>query len=304
MFGVARRIRERSAWQRHRWAMGGVLVALLCGVSAQPASAQFRFFGESEASTQDVYDTIANNGFRMAGPLMRNGEVYVADVIDRRQRRERLIISRSNGQIVQRFFVDLNGRPGPYAAQPGYGYAAPPPQRAPVARNDDSDFFSRIVRGWGEDAPPRPPGDIENGAASGAVMPPSLPRPQRMTRPRPTDTEPRLAVRREEAPITSRPLPVPAPAPSPVTPPVEKVAPAAEKPPVTSAPPTASTPPTRATVVNTDPLRIPGQREPEAPKPTPAATVAAKQPAPVPAAVKPAPPKAAPVADVPVAPLD
>ena len=263
----------RAAW------LGFVLI---CAATPHPALAQFNFFQPSEASVQDVYDAISDHGFRLAGPLMRNGDVYVADVVDRSRRRERLIIAARSGQIIQRFFVDLGGPNGrSYSA----GVAGVP--RA--ARNQDDNFFSRLSRGFADDGPPpRPPlglGDRDEPAE--AVAPPVA--PKRIVRPRPTDIEPRVATRREEAPITSAPLPLtPAPANAPTVAPVRPAAPSVASVPPSSAPspspPSASA--SRPTVVSVDPLRIPGE------KPKPVAETAA---------AKPAPAKAA---DVPVAPLD
>ena len=274
-------------------------VAMACTLPSSQAFAQFSFFS-NDVSAQDVYDTIAEHGFRLAGPLMRNGNVYVADVIDRGRRRERLIISARNGQIVQRFFVDVSGsgRRGPYAD--------PPPAR--TARNSDEDdgFFSRLTRGWGDDTPPRPPAGIDSAAPSEAVTP-RLP-PRRVVRPKSNDIEPRLATRKDDAPVTASPLPAPAPA-APQPSPVQTITPpaAAQPAPTVTAtapqPPAATTVPaapasstTRPVVVVTDPLRIPGERPKETPKPA-AEAAASTKPAP---AVKPA----AKPADVPVAPLD
>ena len=254
--------------------LGGALVAILCMAAApSPASAQFGLFGQSGASPQDVYDTVASHGFRMAGPLYRNGNVYVADVFDRRRRRERLIISADSGEIMQRFFVDVAAAP-----------------RA-VAPPGNEDFFSRLVRGWGDDAPPRPPAGLDTD--NEAVMPLApVPLPRREPRPRPI--EPRIVTRTEEAPITSSPLPAPARAPTPPASASLPPKPAPGAPDQTPGP----TPPTstRATTVVNDPLRIPGERDATAPK---AAAVAVTKPTPPPVKLPTAKP-----ADVPVAPLD
>ena len=270
---------------------------MACTLPSSQAFAQFSFFS-NDVSAQDVYDTIADHGFRLAGPLVRNGNVYVADVIDRGRRRERLIISARNAQIVQRFFVDVSGsgRRGPYAD--------PPPARTARNSDDDEGFFSRLTRGWGDDSPPRPPASIDSGLPSEAVVPRTSPR--RVVRPKSNDVEPRLATRKDDAPVTASPLPAPAPAPQ--ASPVQTLAPPAAAQPAPTVTATAPQPPaatsvpsapasstTRPVVVVTDPLRIPGERPKDAPKP--AAEAAATKPAP---AVKPS----AKPADVPVAPLD
>ena len=122
--------------------------------SAEPAAAQFGWFGAPEPSAQDVYDTIQSHGFRLAGPLMQNRDVYVADVFDRRQRRERLIISRDTGRIVQRFMVDVDRGGRPLRQPCGAGLRRSTPARP------DPDFLSRIFHGFGDDDAPRPPADV------------------------------------------------------------------------------------------------------------------------------------------------
>lgn len=270
-------------------------LATLMGLAfPQAASAQFGFFGQDGISAQDAYDTIAAHGFRLIGPLMRNSDVYIADVVDHRQRRERLIISRTSGQIVQRFLVDMSGH-GPYAALSGSPSGAPIPRRP--AASQDGGFFARMVRGWSEDDPPRPPANVDTDDE--AVAPRTLPRQQRIGHPRLPDAEPRVATRRDDAPITTRPL---APATNPLPDATATIAPEGKQAPQSTAP--ATPPPPRATMVSTDPLRIPGVKEQPTAKLSGTAVAAKPATAPV---VLPKPvvtPKALPGADVPVAPLD
>jgi hypothetical protein len=270
-----------------------LLATLLIGAgTATPARAQFSWFGPSEASPQDVYDTIAEHGFRLVGPLYRNGRVYVADVIDRRQRRERLVLSVDSGQIVQRYFVDVG------ASDRRQALAERP---RPQPRDDDS-FFSRLSRGWDDEPPPRPPAALP-GPGDGDLAQPTVVLPR--TRPR---TEPRVVTRTDVAPVTAAPLaPVPGPMPDKKTDAAKKLdaAPAASTPaqaPAAAVPPAPSGSPPRATTVVSDPLRIPGstkRAEDTKPAAAPAAVATAKPPEPP--VAKPAPAKPA---DVPVAPLD
>jgi hypothetical protein len=268
----------RAALERRK-ARTALAAALLIGglTTITPARAQFSWFGPSEASPQDIYDTISEHGFRLVGPLYRNGRVYLADVVDRRQRRERLVIAAESGQIVQRFLVDFGDAGGRRTAA-----VRPPPA-------DDS-FFSRLTRGWDDEPPPRPPLGLDNGDTV------QVPAPTRRR-------EPRVVTRTEgtvppPAPVTATPLPSGTTAKPDAAPPATASAP-------------AGTPPAsgRGTTVSTDPLRLPGTRPTEPAKPAP--TVASKAPAPpAPAAPPPAPATPAPAApqakpaDVPVAPLD
>lgn len=272
----------RTAWLRR-----SAMAAILLGLGAtSPARAQFNFFGTREASPEDVSDTIAEHGFRLVGPLYRNGRVYLADVLDRRQRRERLVISAENGQIVQRFLVDV----GPERQPPAYVSRAAP--------RDDS-FFSHLTRGWDDGPPPRPPAGLDGPEGLPPVVAPSAPRPR---------PQPRVVTRTEAPPaaVTATPLPsatavAPAPAQGAVAKPEVVTVPSAN-----GAPSGASTPSSsvRGASVSTDPLRIPGTRKIEdAPKPAPAAVAASKAPDPTPAPAKPATAPSVPK-DVPVAPLD
>jgi hypothetical protein len=266
--------------------IAGLFALALIGLGGTtPARAQFSWFGPSEASPQDVYDTIADNGFRLVGPLYRDGRVYVADVIDRRQRRERLIVSAESGQIVQRFFVDAGASDRRQALA----------ERARPQPRDDDSFFSRLTRGWDDQPPPRPPVSLPRQPDQDLVQPSVvLPR----AKPR---SEPRVVTRTDVAPVTAAPLaPVPGPTPD------KKSDTAAKKPDATpgaAAPNPADATPAgagHATTVVNDPLRIPGSRKPDEAKPAAAAAVATAKPAEAPP-VKPAPAKPA---DVPVAPLD
>ena len=60
-----------------------------------------------------VRRSITDRGFRVLAPLRRNGSVFVADVVDQRGRRERLIVAAADAQILQRFLVDDGSRPLP-----------------------------------------------------------------------------------------------------------------------------------------------------------------------------------------------
>ena len=257
------------------------MLALLVGFgAASPAHAQFNFFGSREVSPDDVSETISEHGFQLVGPLYRNGRVYLADVIDRRRHRERLVISAETGQIVQRFLVDV-------------GPERQPPASASRAAPRDDSFFSHLTRGWDDEPPPRPPLGLDGPERS---SPTTAPRPR---------AQPRVVTRTETPPaaVTATPLPPPtAVAPS------SDPGPTPAKPEVVAVPTPSATPPqsgVRGTSVSTDPLRIPGTRKPDEPKPASAtvATTKPPEPAPPPASTKPKPTEPA-SNDVPVAPLD
>ncbi|WP_319935740.1 hypothetical protein [Lichenihabitans sp. Uapishka_5] len=274
--------RIKAGWPRRGLWLGGAMALGL--VASTPAWAQFSLFGSREASPEDVSDTIAEHGFRLMGPLYRNGRVYLADVLDRRQRRERLVISAESGEIVQRFFVDV-----------GPERQAPMPRAAPR----DESFFSHLTRGWDDSPPPRPPA----GLSGSDDMPPVTP-----LAPRPVRPQPRVVTRTETGPVPVTASPLPPPNATPSAPATasngnpEVVAVPSRRPDAASV---VAVPPSsvRATSVATDPLRIPGARKPEEAKAAPVTTaVKTVDPAPTTAA---APPTTKPKpADVPVAPLD
>ena len=101
-----------------------------------PASAQmFGWWGYQPFETQEsltpgeVRRDLQRRGYRVTGPLIRNGRVLLADVVDGRGRSLRLIVDPVEGEILQRFVnVDPTPRrdPAPDVSDPA--------QPAPAAR--------------------------------------------------------------------------------------------------------------------------------------------------------------------------
>lgn len=313
-------------------------MALALGGALTPNSAQAQFFGGWDGGwgggwgsmgPGQIYESIAQRGFRVYGPLRRNGSVYIADVIDRRGRHERLILAAADGEILQRFILDDPRLP---SSPPRNAYALPQDDgEQPVERADRGDLV--------------PPASIPDGGASygnrdnTAVEPVRPPQARRIrpVRPRVVDRTPEQpsATRREAIPSRNvlrpkrkEPLRIhseSATAKRPSEPPVKSASRPTDTPEKPSVP--APTPAPTTTTKLTDPLAIPGgepktERHPaEAPKASAAAagTQSAPRivpgnvtgaPAPVqsapPASASPPPAVAAPPAksDVPVAPLD
>lgn len=299
-----------------------------------PTGAQAQFFGGWDngwggwggVGPGQVFESISQRGFRVIGPLRRNGSVFVADVIDRRGRRERLIIAAADGEILQRFILDGPRYPGPMPrnayAQPQQGYDEP------TERADRGDLV-----------PPAPIPNVGNSSYGGRdqtavepVRPPQAPRVARPPRPRVVERTPEDAnsSRREVIPHrnllrpkTKEPLRIrseSATAKKSSEPPVTSASRPADTPQKPSVPAPAAPPPTTTTKL-TDPLAIPGaepraERGPAEATKASAAVGTSSAPrvvpgnvtgAPAPAVAAPAsPPPAAPAAkpDVPVAPLD
>ena len=273
---------------------------------------------------RQVRRSIADQGFRVISPMRRNGSVFVADVLDRRGRHERLIVAAADAQILQRFYLDDS--PGPNAApreavqqpsfasrffgdtEPGLTPPAPIPSlgRRPGVPNENA-------------MPTRRYGDLDDGGETTLV--PALPvRPQppiRTVKPRPRLVERtpdsagpvRLPGAVEASPLTPAPPSPAAPRPKLVEP-ARAPSGAPPSPRVASRPDVPATAPAAAPQRRpADPLALPGTPSAEASAPpvrsvsggitgAPAAT------APAPAAPSPAPVAPPKTGDVPVAPLD
>jgi len=103
----------RPGRQRARHGRRIILAAAVLGFfgsAAVPTVAQAQIFGMFGWSLPpgQVQHMIASQGFRLAGPLYRNGRVYVADVVDDRGVRQRLIVDAFSGDVLQAF---VTGRP-------------------------------------------------------------------------------------------------------------------------------------------------------------------------------------------------
>ncbi len=132
------------------------VLALGLGAAVLPGAAQAQFFGGwggwdnggtwDGLPPQQVRRSIVERGFRVLAPLRRNGSVFVADVIDGRGRRERLIVAAADAQILQRFLID-DGRGG----DPGRGFDE---DRSLVPPADIPEAGRRLARPVERDDPP------------------------------------------------------------------------------------------------------------------------------------------------------
>ena len=293
------------------------VVALGLAAAVLPGAAQAQFFGGwggwDEGGTwdglapQQVRRAITERGFRVLAPLRRNGNVFVADVVDQRGRRERLIVAAADAQILQRFLVD-DGRGGPARGDDERGLVPPA---------DIPDAGRRVARPVDRDVPPQRFGDLGAGGDDPAIAPNAPARrsapPIRTVRPHPrtVDRTPEGATAaREPGPVESSPLAPPAPRPVASPPPVSPApAPVARAPaaPVASQPavaartePPAAPAAPAATRRLTDPLAIPAGTDAGGKPIRSVASGITGSPAVATPAAKPA----AKPGDVPVAPLD
>ena len=277
-------------------------------------------------SPQQVRRSIAQRGFRVLAPLRRNGSVFVADVVDGRGQRERLIVAAADAQILQRFLVDDGSGAAPIrrGGDAERGFATHGDDGGLVPPADIPDVGRRFARPVERDAPPQRLGDLgrPDQADPEGVETPLLrrnPPPIRTVKPRPRTVErtpdvpaspgrepgaveatplvpsaPRAAT---PSPVATAPSPAPQPAPA-KTPPAPQPAPAVASAPAAEPVPAAAPAQRRMA----DPLAIPGGDAVNRPVRSVASGITgAPGPAPAPATPAKAPPKPA---DVPVAPLD
>ncbi len=156
---------------------------------------QWRFLGQrgngDGLQPRQVRRSIADQGFRVLSPLRRNGSVFVADVLDRRGRHERLIVAAADAQILQRFYLDDRAVPAQRRARPSNSPVLRPGCSVTRTRSDAAraDPVTRSPPGVpNEDAvPARRYGDLDDGGETTVV--PALPvRPQppiKTVKPRP-----------------------------------------------------------------------------------------------------------------------
>ncbi len=306
----------------HRVKLTAAALALALGLAALPGAAEAQFFGNwggwddggtwDGMTPQQVRRAIAQRGFRVLAPLRRNGNVFVADVVDGRGRHERLIVAAADAQILQRFLVDDGRSAGAFArgGEPDRDGLVPPADIPSAGRH--------FVRPAEPDAAPQRFGDLGTDDDSAAAPPRRAAPAIRTVKPRPrtVDRSPDVeAPSRAPGAIESAPLaPVaPRPAPAVAAPATAKAPPPAAPPvavasrpePAAQAPAPRPAPPAAEARRTADPLAIPGDSEAGA-RPVRSVSGAVTG---APAASAPAAPVVAPgapgrAADVPVAPLD
>ena len=278
---------QSAARKLKRFARFAAAAAVLLAISpAARAQGLFSFFGGGP-SPYEIERGLEAGGYALTGPLVRRGDVYLADVVVGRGDFERLVIDAETGRIVQQFRV----------RQARWRDAAP--------RDWDQDEPDR----W--DSAPRPPAGVDlaaprastreqlvrgdDSAKPNVILVPGGARATSSDankKPKPSDAKRKITAPGQAAKPANPPAPGEAAesagAPSTTT---VAVTPPAAAAPAASAPaaPTASAPaPTASTAANGD---------------APPSVVATKSPAAeTPQAHEPG--KAKPVNDLPVTPLD
>jgi len=138
--------RSRWLFSRPR-AAALALAASVVWMGAPAAQAQL-FNWDSALPPAQVERMIQASGYRLTGPVIRHGPVYLADVLGRDNDAERLIIDAKEGRLLQRFPAATTRR----QAVASSALSSPPPQMGAsfgwFSRDDDA-------------AAPRPPAAIE-----------------------------------------------------------------------------------------------------------------------------------------------
>jgi hypothetical protein len=178
------------------------LAVSMLSLGASSAKAQYLLNWDRGLSPMQVERMVQASGYRLTGPVARNGGVYLANVLGREDDPERLVIDARDGRLLQRYGAAASHRQ--YAAA---DWSSPPrPQPG-------------LFDGWfdrDDDSPaPRPPASVYGDAASG-IAHPSLVRPAQA----PPSQSSALA-RADDAYSPADPYVIPAPA---------AATPAAEKP--------------------------------------------------------------------------
>lgn len=138
------------------------LAASFLSLGATSAKAQLFFsWGDRAVSPMQVERMVEASGYRLTGPVMRNGPVYLANVLGRENDRERLVIDARDGRLLQRYSAEAHRQ---YAADGDW--ASRPRPRAYMF---DGDFERE------DDFPtPRPPSDVYSDSGAGLLHGPLL----------------------------------------------------------------------------------------------------------------------------------
>jgi hypothetical protein len=113
------------------------LAAALLWIGAPGAQAQW-FNTDPALPAMRIERMVQASGYRLTGPVLRNGPVYLADVLGRQNDPERLVIDANSGRLLQRYRAPARAQRyvsngGWFGGQDDYGAA---PQQRPVASND------------------------------------------------------------------------------------------------------------------------------------------------------------------------
>ena len=137
------------------------LAAAVLSLGATSAKAQLFFNWDRALPPMQIERMVEASGYRLTGPVMRNGPVYLANVLGRDNDRERLVIDARDGRLLQRYGAQARRQ---FVAQ-GDWASRPRPRGFMFDGGFESDD---------EGPAPRPPvgvyGDSETGLPRGPVL--------------------------------------------------------------------------------------------------------------------------------------
>jgi hypothetical protein len=285
--------------------LAATVAAVVALAPAAKAQGLFSLFGGGPSS-YEIERRLEAGGYQLTHPLIRRGDVYIADVVIGRDDAERLVIDAETGRIVQRFRSGWtrwrDAAPRPWDAEQSDAWNAPPRPPADVDLGGPGETLDLPVVRQGPRAPTGDQFARGEGATAPAVIlgrggaratPLDL-----IERPKPKPSE---AKRKTTTPAPAAAAATPASTPvAATTPPSAAVAPT----PPASAPLAVTSPPA-SPIAATPPSPPANASPPQIGKDdaSPSAVAAAKSPAPE-APAPPAPTKSKAVNDLPVAPLD
>jgi hypothetical protein len=150
--------------RRAAWVAAAVLI--LCA----PAARAQLFFNFFEPSPQRIERNLDAAGYGLRSPLIRRGDVYIADVVAETGARERLVIDARTARILERFPMRADRSRDRDAEETWDAPARPPQAIAPRPHDDDGSWDDDFAR------PPRPQDDIARTDPSAKPAdPPAIP---------------------------------------------------------------------------------------------------------------------------------
>jgi hypothetical protein len=220
------------------------LAAVFVGMAAAPARAQ-------ALAPNQIERVLGNNGYRLMGPVVRHGRVYIASVLGQQDEELRLVVDARNGRVLQRYPGDptVARRGNPEDASPVasffdhlFGHAEEAPPLSPPPKSD----FLESPKPKAQFRRPKP-------EANPAVQPANAPTDNKTAPATPAIATPAPAASAPPAAASTSPSPVPAPA-------VPAAATAAVPPPAPATPSVKTAPETAAATTSKSPAKTSSQK--------------------------------------------
>ena len=272
---------QSAAPMPRRLARFAAAAAVLLAVSpAAKAQGLFSFFSGAPSS-YEIERRLDAGGYTLTGPLVRRGDVYLADVVAGRGDFERLVIDAQTGRIIERF----RARPARWRdAGPRNGDQDEPDRWEPAPRPPaELDLAAPRETLALPSARPEPGASTRDQVARGddvvkpnVIVAPSAGRPTSSDankKPKPSDAKRKTGVPAQAAKPANSPAPAPESAAAPgsttvaVTPPPANAAPAASLPAQAVSTPASGGAPQSVIAAKSPPAETPEAHPPSKAKP-------------------------------------